>query len=115
MKKIILALALVLSMNVAAEEKFSCDDLIDMSATMGEISAALQQAGTIQEGDEVDTGLRQIIDGLKLVAQVEGESDLTDYVTRMEQGWQNMDGVALSEGLTGVKSSLDRLIQRDCS
>ncbi len=115
MKKIIFALALGLSMNVSANEKFTCDDLGGMSATMSELMTALQQAGSIQEGDEVDTGLRELIDGLKLVAEVEQESDLNDYVARTEEGWNNMDGTTLSEGLVGVKNSLDRLIQRDCN
>jgi hypothetical protein len=114
MKTIFFALALSLSMNTIADEKFSCDDLDDMSAVLTEISSALAKTEAIQEGDDVDTGLREVIDGLKLVALVEQESDLNDYVTSMEEGWEKMDGDLLSKGLTGVKGSLNRLIQRDC-
>lgn len=116
MKKIIFALALAaLSMNVSAEEKFTCDDLDGLSATITEVSTALQQVGSIQEGDEVDSALRELIDGLKLVAQVENESDLNDFVAQTEAGWTNMDGTQLAGGLSGTQGSLDRLIARDCN
>ena len=99
--------------NVNAQE-LSCDDLAGLSDMTVEVRDALVELGTINEGDEVDTALGDLIDGLLDVAEYEGNATLEDQVNSMADGWENMDGNQLMQGLNGAINSLDTLLSNDC-
>ena len=112
----VFALVFGISMGaIAAGEKATCQDLDDMAAVLDELAGIMDKgAGEIREGDETDTALKELVEGLLVVAESENESDLHDYVDQLAGAWEKMDGPKFTEALDGVAGSLDRLIKRDC-
>ena len=95
-------------------QELSCDDLIDLGDTAVGVRDALIEVGTINEGDEVDSALGDLIDGLLGIAEYEGNASLEDQVNTMADGWENMDGNLLMQGLNGAINSVETLISNDC-
>ena len=112
----VFALCFSISMGaLAAGEKASCQDLDDMAEALDELAGVIDKgAGEISEGDETDKALKELVEGLFVVADSEGESDLHDYVDQLAGAWEKMDGPKFTQALDGVAGSLDRLIKRDC-
>ena len=95
-------------------EKFSCDDLTGLANALDDIAVAFENAGTISEGDVIDTALGEIVDAVIMVAEVENEGRLNTAVDRFVKGYNNMDADMFSLGLDSVITNLDRLYNRDC-
>ncbi len=92
----------------------SCDDLVEIGDTAVEVRDALYEIGTISEGDTVDSALDELIDGLWMIAEVEENAVLEEYIEIMDEGWEEMDGETLMSGLQGAIDSIDTIYSNDC-
>jgi hypothetical protein len=94
----------------ALAQALSCDSLAEVGDTATEVRDALYEIGTITEGDEVDMALDELIDGLWMIAEAEGNDALEDQIDAMTEGWEEMDGDLLMSGLQGAINSVDTLL-----
>ena len=119
MKKILYVLSIVIvssffcSISVAAE-KPTCQELTLMADSLDEVSSAFAEAKTITEGDKVDQSLGELVDSLRLLANVENEAALSNAVNSLLDAYNNMDSEKFGLSLDSVITNLDRLYRRDC-
>ena len=95
-------------------QELTCDDLADIGDTAVDVRDALYEIGTITEGDDVDMALEELIDGLWIIAEAEGNDVLEEQIETMDEGWEYMDGELLMSGLQGAINSVDTLLSNDC-
>lgn len=112
--QLLFLLILMLFSVTALAEKPTCEDLDEMASVLDQVAEAFEQTGEIREGGEIDNALGELVEHLFVLAEVENESDLSDYVESMANGWDNMDADRFANSLDGVIGSLDRLYRRDC-
>ena len=98
----------------AFSQELTCDSLAEVGDSAAEVRDALYELGTITEGGEVDMALEELIDGLWMVAEAEGNDVLEDQIETMDEGWEEMDGELLMSGLEGAINSVDTLYSNDC-
>lgn len=98
----------------ARAEGLSCSDLNVIGNGLTDIGNYIAGGGDIVEGSSLDSSLFDIVTGLYLVADLEGDSDLKNTVTNLDQSWVNMDADGFLYSLDSVVDILDYYEDRDC-
>lgn len=112
--KIFTLVSLLCFSHLALAEKWSCDELTELANDLDMIAEAFDEAGTIEEGDEIDQALGEIVDAIILIAEIENESALNRSVDSLLSAYNDMNGEMFALALDSVITNLDRLYRRDC-
>ena len=107
-------LALSAPMAAVADEKVSCDDLVEIANSLDEVADAMEKGIEIKEDSQEDKGLREITDGLTMIAQSENNDNLLNAVKKMDQAWEAMDRTNFIASLDRVTELFDAIRKVDC-
>ena len=115
MKKIInlvLLSSLIFSFNSFA--KLSCSDLDEIGESLGELTEEMQYVDERDIDRSVDSALREVVDALNLVAEVENDKRLTTWIQGLEIAWEDQDKEDFEDSLEDVLYRLGEIYVRDC-
>ena len=91
-----------------------CEDLADIANSLEDTIAALEEIGTVNEGDEIDYALKELIEGLVIIAEVECNRQLSQSVAQLSTAWEDMDGAMLVRSLNNVIADFDVIYSNEC-
>jgi hypothetical protein len=83
-----LALAALLTCPMAHAE-LTCSEVDEVGEALAAIGIAMDSG--MEVGSDEDGQLRQVVDGLHMIAEAEGNSELDAAADAMEEAWQDMD------------------------
>lgn len=99
--------------SITLGQELTCEGLELLADGSAEVRDALLEIGTIEEGSEIDEQLGDLIDDLIEISDYEGS--LQNQIDDMSNGWQEMDGEMLMNGLNGAIASVDYLLDTECN
>lgn len=92
----------------------SCDEVNEMGEALTGLAIALESGAEIGEDSPEDQSLRDVIDGLSVIADAEGDAELREAANGMDRAWHDMDGDAFSESLAYAVGKLAVIATEEC-
>lgn len=98
----------------SAAPVLSCDEVNEMGEALTGLAIALESGMEIGEDSPEDQGLRDIVDGLGMIADAEEDAELREAADGMDEAWTDMDGEAFNESLTYAVGKLAVIATEEC-
>lgn len=92
----------------------SCDEINEMGEGLTGLGIALESGVEIGEDSPEDESLRDVVDGLGVIADAEDDADLRQAAEDMDQAWSDMDGEAFSNALAYAVGKLAVIATEEC-
>jgi len=112
MRNLTLILSLLISVNSFA--KFSCRDLDEIGESIGELAEEFQYVNDRDIDRELDRALKEVVEALYIVADVESDKRLTTWIQGLEIAWEDQDKDDFEDSLEDVLVRLAEIYVRDC-
>ena len=94
--------------------RFSCDDLDDMAASLDDMAYEFERVDEQDIDRRTDRALRELVETLNLVAQVENDMRLTTWIRNLQIAFEDKDKDDFEEALDDIIDRMDDLYERDC-
>ena len=115
MKKILnLVLLSSLLFSVSSYAKFSCRDLDEIGESIGELAEEFQYVNERDIDRSLDRVLKDVVEALYIVADVENDRRLTTWIQGLEIAWEDQEKEDFEESLEDVLYRLAEIYVRDC-
>jgi len=108
-------LVFLISPPAFAAPVLSCDEVNEMGEALTELGIEMDDNNAeIGEDSPEDTALRDVVDGLGMIAVAENDQDLADAADAMDDAWQSMDRDAFTEALAYAVATLAVISVTEC-
>lgn len=111
------ALCLVVAMVpglLQAEAVLSCDEVDEMGEALTGLGIAIESGVEIGEDSPEDQALRDVVDGLAVIAVAENDEELAEAAVGMDEAWHAMDRDAFNDALALAVAKLAVISGTEC-
>ena len=98
-----------------AAQVLSCEEIDQMGEELAALGIAMDDENMpIGENSSEDKDLREIVDGLVVIAEAEEDDDLSDAAEGMDAAWHAMDRDAFTDALADAVAKLAVISASEC-